>query len=252
MIKIMMRTLTVIGALMGTVLFAALPANAQENPTYPVDTITVVGEGSAPGTPDIANINIGVRTVDPDVETVFERSNNTVESVIQALVDQGAAREDIRTVNIYLFQNENFDPASGGPALDSEGRPQIRYELNNELRVTVRDTANVSEVISAAVEAGANNIFNLSFGFEDQGALENEALALAVDDARAQAERIAELANVELGEILLVSETGGNGFPSPFERAQMSGMGGGGGGVPIEAGQLSVSTQIQVTFRIAR
>ena len=244
------KILSVAVVLVAALVMLTAPAAAQDdNTSYPVDTITVQGGGSASGSPDIANINIGVRTTDPDVGTVFETNNTTIDNVIEAMVNEGVAREDIRTVNIYLYQNENFDPASSGIAGEGNG-PRIRYELNNELRVTVRDTNTVSDVISAAVEAGANNIFNLSFGFSDQSELEDTALERAMDDARARAERLAELSGVELGEIIVVNETGDASVPGPYEQAAM-GIGGG-GNVPVEPGQLNVNVQIDVTFRINR
>ena len=243
------KTLGIAVLLAGLLALFVMPAAAQENTSYPVDTIKVIGAGSASGSPDMANINIGVRTSDPDVSTVFERNNATVDDVIEAMVAQGVAREDIRTVNIYLYQNENYDPASSG--MSGEGG-NIRYELNNELRVTVRDTDNVSGVISAAVEAGANNIFNLSFGFSDQSELEDTALERAMDDARTQAGRIAELSGVELGEIIVVNENSNAFVPGPYESADFGLGGGGGGNMPVEPGELSVNVQIEVTFRITR
>jgi uncharacterized protein YggE len=63
-------------------------------------------------------------------------------------------------------------------------------------------------------------------------------------DARNRADELANLAAVELGEVLSVSEVIG-GFPGPPIGIR-SEMGGGG----MAPGELELSTQIQVTFAI--
>jgi hypothetical protein len=237
------RLLMAATVLLAMLALAALPAAAQ---TYPEDTITVMGSGQASGTPDLADINVGVRTISEDVSTAFEQNNAQVQAVINTLTNMGVAREDIRTTSIYTSFRNNTPPAPGG-----QPQPERTYEVTNDLRITVRDTSRIGELIAAAVEAGANNVYGLNFRFSNQDTLEQQARVEAMSDARTQAEQLAGIADVSLGEIVVINETPGGFSPAPFAMAGMGG-GGGGGGAPIEPGQLTVSVQVQVTYRIVR
>lgn len=240
----MIRKFALAAALIGVLTLAALPVGAQDI----ADTITVTGTGSVTGTPDIAEINIGVRTVNAEVSAAFALTNQTVQNVINAVTGAGVAREDVRTISIYAYVRENYPNGFPEPGVD----PQRSYEVTNDLRITVRNADTVGDVIAAAVAAGANNLYGLSFRFSNQEELEQQARAEAVANARAQAEELAGLTNVQLGEVVVIREAGGGGGLEPVQFAAMGGGGGGGGGAPVEPGQLTVSAQIQMTYRIAR
>ncbi len=230
-------------------------ASAQDGASdYPVDTITVTGNGSASGAPDLARMEVGVETINADISAAFSQTNDTLQAVIDAVVEQGVAREDIRTTGLSVFARESFgapmmEPATSGMAQES---PQREYSVHNRVRIVVRDLDNLEAVITAAIGAGANTVFGPDFGFDSRDALETTAREDAMADARARAEELAGLAGVELGDIIIVNETNG-GF-NPFETQNFAASDGGfgGGGAVIEPGQLSVSVQLQVTFRISR
>jgi len=241
-----MRKLPMILAVLA--LFAlAVPAMAQDG-SYPTNSITVTGFGSAAGSPDIANLEIGVERANTDVSVAFNEVNTTIDDVIAAIVEAGVAREDVRTTGVNIFQD--FYGPMGPAESGSNGEPQFR--VSNQVRVTIRDIDAVADVISASVGAGATQIFGLNFGIDDRDNLEAEARVEAMEDARTRAEAIAELIGAELGDVIIVVQ-GGGGFPgpSPFDVMNES-LAMGGGGVPIEPGQLSVTTTIQVTFAINR
>ena len=77
-----------------------------------------------------------------------------------------------------------------------------------------------------------------------------DARELAVTDARAQAEELSGLAEVELGEIQSINMYGG--YPGPI----YGGKGGGGYAadaalsVPISPGQFVVSVDVSIVFEI--
>lgn len=228
----------------------AAPLAAQEGTTvpaeYPVNTITVSGVGSAAGRPDIANLEMGVDMSGGDIAAVFSEVNTTIEQVIAAVVAAGVASEDIRTTGLDIFTEGPYG------ALDPQAAQERVYRVSNRVRVTVRDTAAVSAVINAAVEAGANNLFGLTFGIDNRAALETQARAAAMEDARARAAELAALSGATLGEVIVVQEN--SGFFGPFDALRNLGNQGlgGGDGATIEPGGLSVTVQLQVSFRMVR
>lgn len=244
------------GALILSVMIPAAAQGDTSGTGYPANTITVTGNGSASGSPDIANLQIGVEIFDSDLSAAFSQANERIDTIINAVVEAGVAREDIRTMGLNVFVDRSMGPmgpatssAAGEPGQPPETPPQ-NYVVSNQLRVTVRDISNAADVINVAVENGANNIYGLEFNIDDRTELEGEARVDAMADARARAEHLAEIAGVELGEVLMINE-GFSGVPGPFPMA-MSGIGGGGDGATVEPGQLSVSMSVTVTYAIAR
>jgi uncharacterized protein YggE len=209
-------------------------------------TITVVGEGTVTIKPDIARANIGVEVVSNTVQEASAENKATIEAVLEALMAQGIAEEDIQTSGFSIYA-ERYGPE--GPLAEDE----VRYRVSNNVQVTIRDLDNVGTILDAAVEAGANNIFGVDFDVDDPSVVESEARQKAVDDARAKAEELATLNGVTLGNVVSVSEVVGSGggyYMGNFAEQTMMRMGG--GGTPISPGELELTMQLQIVYSMSQ
>jgi uncharacterized protein len=204
--------------------------------------ITVVGTGEAFGRPDTAEIQIGAETFAATVAEATSQNEALIQSIMAALAAQGVEERDIRTSNYSIWAEQVY--GERGP----EG--VAGYRVNNMVNVVIRDVDLVSGVIGAVTEAGANNIYGIGFRVADPAALEDEARAAAIANARARAESLADLSGVTLGEVATISEVIGQpGMPLAY------GLGGGraemaADGASISAGELGYTVQVQVTFAI--
>jgi uncharacterized protein len=236
----------VLVTLVAALILLVIPAAAQNDTPgseYPANTISVTGSGSAYGSPDRATIEIGVERTGSDIAEVYAAANEAIEDVIEALVAVGIERSDIRTSGFNIYQ----DRRGVMPMLETDQAEAVQYTVNNQLRVVVREIGTVADVINTAVESGANNVYGLTFGISDSTELERDARVEALANARERAEQLAELIGAELGDVLIINE-GARGI-GPFpEMAMMDGR----GGAVIEPGELSVSVQVEVTYRINR
>jgi uncharacterized protein YggE len=221
---------------------AQVPTQSQIATAIP-GTITVVGEGKVTLEPDIARVTIGVETITGTVKTASDENNATVEAVLAALAEQGIAEDDMQTSGFSIYA-ERFGP--DGPLADGD----VRYHVTNNVMVTIRDLDSVGTVLDAAIEAGANNIYGIQFDLDDPGVAEADARSAAIEDAKAKATELAELAGLSLGQVVSVSEVvGGNGgyYAGNFaEQARAMG----GGGTPVTPGQLDLVMQLQVIYSI--
>lgn len=224
----------------------AVPALAQDAP--PPNTVTVVGTGSASGSPDVANIQFGVEMFSEDLSSAFSDVNTTINDVITALVDAGVAREDIRTVGLNVYQDRGMSPMPMESAAADGPRPV--FNVSNQIRVIVRDINTVPDVINAALAAGSNQIYGLDFQISDTETLLSTAREDAVANANARAAELAGLFGASLGEVVTIEEVNTGGF-GMYDMAMAEGRGGG-GGATIEPGQLSVQLQIRVTYALNR
>ena len=196
--------------------------------------------------PDVAQANIGVEIIDSSVSEASAQNKIVIEEILAALKANGVAAEDIQTSGFSVWA-ERYGPE--GPLSEDD----TRYHVSNNVSVMIRDLDSVGEVLDAAVEAGANNIFGVQFSREDTLELESEARAKAVARATEKAAELAELAGVELGPVISISEIiGSNGgfYAGSVSEMAMNQMGGG-GGAPIEPGQLEIAMQMELIFAIA-
>lgn len=208
------------------------------------DTITVTGYGTAYAAPDVAYVSVGVEILDPDVTAAVNSATETINAVNAALSEFGIGEADVRTENFYIYREPIYGPE--GPT--GEGN----FRVSHFLRVTVRETEKVPDLLSAVLEAGANSVGGVTYDVEDKSTVESEARRMAIDNARVKAEELAQLLNVSVGDVVVVTEV-------PSYSPMFGGYGGGGGAVeasvappPIVPGSLAVSVSVQITYAIVR
>ena len=97
----------------------------------------------------------------------------------------------------------------------------VGYQVQNEVRVTVREIGKSGALLDQVVSAGANQISGIQFDVADPQAAADEALRKAIADARRKAELMAAAAGVRIVRVLDIS--GGGGFPM-FARAEPPSM----------------------------
>jgi hypothetical protein len=219
------------------VLFA-LPTAAQD---APADTVTVNASAFASGTPTQANIELGVEIFGESVKDSFAQSNETVRAIYDALIGLGIAETDIQTANLSVYSNIQYSP---------EGMERKGYQVNNTVRVLIRDIAKVDGVIDAAIAAGATSMYGLSFSITDTASLETEARAAAFAVAQTRATELAALSGATLGEVVSIREDFGGSPVFAFNgRAQ---GGGGSDSAFVATGQTDVTVGLTVTFKLSR
>jgi uncharacterized protein YggE len=222
----------------------SVTAAAQPSTPGPTRSITVVGQGKASGTPDVGRLSIGVETSAASAQEAVNANQQGMIALLEKMKAMGVAEKDIQTSNYSIFAEraEANSPKAGATA----GDETIKYRVSNMLRVTVRDTAKLGDVLDQAVTAGANSIYGVSFEVSDTSKLEAVAREKAITDARSRAESLAKLTGVGLGEVQEVSEV--IGIPVPiYARSAMEGLG---AGAPIQPGELEMSLNVQVTYAI--
>ena len=135
-----------------------------------------------------------------------------------------------------------------GPNGRSEQIPD-GYQASNTVNIRVRDLGRLGEFLRSVVDGGANRIGGMDFELSDPGKLQRAATAAAVKDAREQAEIIAVAAGVKLGGIEEI-RYGASERPAESRALRMRAPAAPRPPVPVEAGSLDVSSEVQVVFAI--
>src|SRR5215208_2468058 len=227
----------------GTVAAQDMATPAATGMALGVPTVSVSGHGSVNVPPDTASVSIGVDVIKPTLGEAQEQATTQATAMIEALKAAGIADEDIQTdyysVNILRDYSEDADPT------------QITgFEIVNQLRVTVRDTDQLGELLDAAVNAGANSIYGVTFYVDDQTEASSDARTEAVEDARTKAEELAAAAGMTLGPVVAISEGTSPLFSPVYDMARGGGMGGGAAAAPVEPGSTTVAVDVTMTFEL--
>jgi uncharacterized protein YggE len=224
---------------------ATNPAAAQTTDYSPAQTITVVGYGSVRLEPDIARVSIGIETMAETISDAVDENKDKMEAILVALEEAGISEKDIQTMHYSVQLDRYAEPMPRVESTTEESTPQ--YRVSNQVNVIIRDLEQVGDVLDAVIDAGANNIWGVSFSLDDPAAGQSDARAGAIDDARARAEALAELSGIELGPVMAVSEIVGGGIsPMPAVMVERAASGAG----SISPGELEVTYQVQVTYFI--
>ncbi len=214
---------------------ALTPASAQVPPDGHNQVVTT-GVGRVEVTPDQATLTIGATLQRPSAGEAWTETSRLVTQMLGRIQQLGVRKEQIRTSAIQLT------PIYSTPG-GIRGQPQISgYQGSYTATLTLDDLSLVGRVIDASVEAGANNLFGISFGLRDSSKARREALTLAVRDAREKAEVIAQAAGLHLRGIDRIVE---GGVTVPTIRG---GMNAAPTQTPIEPGTLTVVAQVSAVF----
>ena len=212
----------------------------------PPPIISVSGEGSVEAQPDRATISVGVVTRDKNPSAVQAANAKAASSVINSIVALGIERRQISTGNY------NFNPVYRH--FDNGRRELDGYEATNSVTVIVDDLSLVGKIIDAALNHGANRVDSLNFGLRNKAAYQDEALRLAIRDARHKAEVAAAALGKSIVGVRSVSINSSHvSAPRNYKMAAaMVEDSAAGFETPIESGTLTCFANVHVEFEIGR
>jgi len=217
---------------------------AQAEPDVRIEgrTITVTAEGRAAAVPDMAHVSIGVVQEAEAAVDALAAMNTAAADVIALLQEAGIAPTDMQTGQLSL------EPRYVYRENESEGPRITGFIATTTLDVRVRDLPLLGVVLDAAVQDGANRLGGVRFDLQDREPAMDEARRRAVAAARARAALFADAADVELGEVLSISEVIGRNGPRPMMEASFAMDR---SAVPVAEGEVNLTAQVTMVYRIA-
>ena len=217
--------------------------------------IWVSGVGTLSLSPDLALLELGVDTRAANISDANSQASASMDAMIEALKARGVKDEDIQTSRFsvyprYEYVEEEVDGVRTGREV------LTGYRVRNNATVKLRDLDTVGEVIDEVVTAGGDDvrISGIDFTLEDPKPKMAELREMAVADARAKAEHLAELSDVSVGRLIYISEGaagpsnggfagGGYGFAYALESADLAAP-------SVSGGEVSLRLVVQAGFAI--
>ena len=231
----------ILACLVVLLIAASLPALAEGDARL----IRVSGNAVVALAADTATLQIGVNTRKLTVQEAQKENAALMNAVLDALHTIGIEDQDIMTSQFNVSSQYDYSTSSFG----QETRT-LYYEVQNNVSVVIHDLSLIGQVLDAAMEAGANTSYGISFSSTQQNAAYQKALTRAVEDAVQKAGILAAAAKVELGNLVSINATqnqnyvGGYGINNIFtyEAKSMD------RGTVITSGDITVSAEVTLEY----
>jgi uncharacterized protein YggE len=203
----------------------------------PSPQISVSSRGEVKVDPDRATVQISVQTKAATAAAAGADNAAKQKAVIDALRALGLGDKDISTSDYSVTPEQRYEP--------NKEPTVVGYTVTNTLSVEVTSLKLVGPVIDAALAKGANMITSLQFTSSNTEAARRQAIAIAVQRARGDADAAARAAGGSLGGLLEVSIGGySSPPPRPFDmkvatmaaRAQVE--------TPVDPGEQTISADV--------
>lgn len=203
--------------------------------------IWVTGTGEITVVPDLAILQMGVEAQAGTVAAAQSDAAAAMENVVAALKDNGIPEKDIQTQRFSIEQVTKWDEKTNEQIV-------IGYRVTNMVASKIRDINKAGAIIDDVTLAGGDltRIQGISFTIDDPEPYSNQARQEAILDAMAKAEQMASVANVDLGDLIYMTESGY--VPSPYYAKGIAEAYD--TATPIIAGELEVSVTVQMVYAI--
>ncbi len=164
-------------------------------------TISVTGEGEATAIPDIATFNFTVQAKEADAASAQKKVTETMQKIKDFLKEKGVEDKDINTENLDLspwYEEQEYVPCTPWGCPPYREPKVAGYQVNQTVSVKVRKIDDAGAIVGGIGELGAQNISSLSFTIDDETKLVREARDKAIEDAKAEAQKLADKLGVRI------------------------------------------------------
>lgn len=210
-------------------------------PNSAANTVTASGMGDIAATPDEATMSFGVTRRAADAKKALDAAATAAEKINGSLKSLGIDDKDIQTTGVNVYPQ--YAEVGGKSTISG-------FEASVNVTAKIKDLDRLGAIISALSDAGADTVSGPAFGIGDESTYRADAIKEAVEDARSQAEEMADAAGKSVGDVVSITSSAVN-VPQPF----LYGAAGAekmadAAAVPIEPGQLDVTANVTVVFEL--
>ena len=213
--------------------------------TNQVSVFTAQGEAHLPVIPDEAKVTLGVTVTETTVKTAQDNANTIINKFKDDLANLGIEKNKIKTNNYSLYPNYDWESAT---------RRILSYTVSSNLEVTLTDFDLLNQVIDLATADGINEIGSINFTLSDSklAELKQEARKIAIDAAKLNADNLAHLTGIQLGNIVNVQENETNyndGFNPIMAKSVAYDTASGGSPTNVEAGETVYDYYVTLSYQ---
>ncbi len=202
-------------------------------------SILVTGDGMVSVEPDQAEVILGVKTEDSNLQKAQRDNAEYTNNVIHALLQENIPQNHIRTQDYRIDIDYDY----------KEGVEIFRgYRVTNLLKVIITPINKVGPIVDIAVDHGANIVRNIELTMANQDRYYQEALKRAVENTQVKVSIIAQELGVSVSAVPYSLEEISR-REDRESRPLVLGVSTDSPTTPIEPGKLEIKAKVEAKFR---
>ncbi len=208
--------------------------------------VQATGDATVRVKPDQALVEVGVVTQGSTVIDAAGLNAKQTDTVLAQLRTLLSGKGQMKTTSYSVRPNYRY-PKPGAAAIISG------YIATNTVEVKLDDLAQVTKVIDASIESGANVIQSLQYQLKDAHRVHAQALRDAAEHAKASAEAIASGLGLKVIRVLSAEETlADEGFGYKKSAPPPPPPGGQALATPLEIGMIEIDATVSVRAEVGQ
>jgi len=224
------------------------------------NTIAFNGKGEVSAVPDLATITFTIRENAKEVKDAQAKVTTKESAVLSFLDESGIVKKDIKTENYNSSPKYEWRQSVCSPSLDDPYNPNYvcpsgkniltGYEVSEYVSVKIHDLIKTGEIVKGIGAVGVDQINGPDFSIEKEEELKAQVRKLAIDEAKAKAEMLAQDLGVRLVRIVNFSE--GENYPTPYYAKDMafSSAGNASPTPELPTGENKITSNVTITYEI--
>lgn len=239
---------TVLASMMLAMPVMSMAESAVITPTAEIteqaSVISVQGSASITVEPDQAELSFGAEFIEEDAQTAQGKVNDAINAAVEALKKLGIDEKAIQTDSISIYRQ--YDYSGDTPVVTG-------FSASTQLRVSLSDISLAGAVIDAGINAGLNNVNDITFSSSKQAEYYDQVLAEAVKSARHKAEIMAAAEGGAISRLISANEGYSGSMYSRTNSVQYSMVEDADyGSTNISAGEIEITANINATYEMVQ
>jgi len=213
-------------------------------------TLTVTGTAEVSVEPDICYMTFTTETHGRSAARAYKDNMELGTKQSTAIKALGVDPKDLQTARFTITPEYHYTEYSTKRIFDG-------YRVTNALNVKVRDLAKVSDVLDAAMDAGATEVSGVSFTVENPKKYTAQAREDAFKAAREKAEKIAHLTGIRLSKPVSITENEPGDYQWRYSNVYPQAQTRGGSaaqqletGEVLQQGEIKIKHSVQVVYEM--
>ena len=202
-----------------------------------IEGVHVSGHGSVEVEPDMGHVMLHVRREGQNASELGKELDEVVRAILELTRELGISRRDVTAAAISI--NPRHQRRNNETVVDG-------LIATRTIALKLRNLDRFSALMNRSLAAGVNNVDPIRLDTSRREALEDQALDLAMNDAAAEAARVAKGFSIALGPVIDV-QVGGH-APRPQAAAMLMRESADGGA--FSPGIIRIDRYVQATFAI--
>jgi uncharacterized protein YggE len=231
---------------LGVLSASAAQAQLSAMPTHEAaPQIVVSGRGEVKVTPDRALLSLTVETRRAQASAASQENARLQRQVFDTLRAVGIASTELSTTDYSVQPEQRWNQTKQQSEL-------IGYVVRNTIKVRIQNIDQVGKVIDAALSKGSNVVSALEFYASNVEVARRQALAQAVEQARADADVMAKAAGGSIAGLVELSSMDMEPTPvQPMRVMSMSAKGADAVETPIATGSQALVVRVMTRWRFS-